>query len=198
MAGRDTPRSRDPDDWFVEPATSRRERQVEVPPAPSSPESDEADDWLGNARRARLRRESALAASLSDRWVAIAAGVLLVACVIVGVLVLSGAFGGSKHKPAAATTPNPSTATATTTTQSPAATVSPPTTTLKPGDQGTQVKALQRALARLGYSVGAVDGNYGTATKSAVARFQSTAKLTADGLFGPATLAALVTALRNP
>jgi peptidoglycan hydrolase-like protein with peptidoglycan-binding domain len=45
----------------------------------------------------------------------------------------------------------------------------PPRTTLKPGDTGVQVKVLQRALASLGYSAGAVDGQYGPATKQAVA-----------------------------
>jgi Putative peptidoglycan binding domain len=207
MPGRDTPRSRDPDDWFagLGPAAPRRERLVEVPAAPpariSALEADEGDDWLGDDTRTHMRGESTFADFLSDRWVAIVAGVLLVACVLVGGLVLAGVFSGSKHKRVAATTRIASTQTTTTassTTQLPATTVSPPPTTLKPGDQGTQVRVLQQVLASLGYSVGTVDGNYGAATKSAVARFQSAVKLTGDGIFGPATLAALVSALSGP
>jgi peptidoglycan hydrolase-like protein with peptidoglycan-binding domain len=67
-----------------------------------------------------------------------------------------------------------------------------PAATSKPGDTGTQVKKLQRALKALGYSVGAVDGQYGPTTKEAVASFQHDAKLTADGVFGPKTLDALI------
>ena len=59
------------------------------------------------------------------------------------------------------------------------------------------VKRLQRALLKLGYTVGTVDGDYGTATKTAVEQFQTASNLTADGLFGPATRAALITALKT-
>ena len=70
-----------------------------------------------------------------------------------------------------------------------------PATTLKPGDQGAQVKRLQRALLQLGYTVGAVDGDYGTSTEAALTSFQKAAALTADGVLGPATLQALKRAL---
>jgi peptidoglycan hydrolase-like protein with peptidoglycan-binding domain len=70
-------------------------------------------------------------------------------------------------------------------------TPAPPTTTLKPGDSGSQVKALQRELASLGYSVGAIDGSYGPATIKAVTAFQRADHLTPDGIVGPATLLAL-------
>jgi peptidoglycan hydrolase-like protein with peptidoglycan-binding domain len=53
------------------------------------------------------------------------------------------------------------------------------------------VKALQRELASLGYSVGAIDGNYGQATIKAVTAFQRADHLTPDGVVGPATLLAL-------
>ena len=56
---------------------------------------------------------------------------------------------------------------------------------------------LQRALAQLGYSVGTVDGDYGTATKTALEQFQTASNLTADGLFGPATRTALIKALKS-
>jgi Putative peptidoglycan binding domain. len=57
---------------------------------------------------------------------------------------------------------------------------------------------LQRALASLAYSPGAVDGNYGTSTQRAVARFQSFSNLTPDGILGPQTLLALRNALKGP
>jgi hypothetical protein len=206
MLGHDTPRRRDPDDWFASlgSASPHPERLAELQAAPpariSAVEDDEGEDWLGDDPRTRVRGESTVADSLSDRRVAIIAGVLLVACILVAGLVLAGIFSGSEHKRAATTTGIASTQTTTpsSTTHFSAPTVSPPTATLKPGDQGTQVRELQQALASLGYSLGTVDGNYGSATKSAVARFQSAAKLTADGIFGPATLAVLVSALSGP
>jgi peptidoglycan hydrolase-like protein with peptidoglycan-binding domain len=67
----------------------------------------------------------------------------------------------------------------------------PPTTTLKPGDSGPQVKGLQRELASLGYPVGAIDGSYGKATTQAVTAFQRSHRLTPDGVVGPTTLLAL-------
>jgi peptidoglycan hydrolase-like protein with peptidoglycan-binding domain len=71
----------------------------------------------------------------------------------------------------------------------------PPATTLKPGDTGAQVKVLQRALSSLGYSARALDGQYGPATKQAVAAFQGAHGLTADGIVGSKTLQALTRAL---
>ena len=91
--------------------------------------------------------------------------------------------------------PTPTTTTPTTTAQRPQ--VPAPTATLKPGDTGTQVAALQRALASLGFSSGKADGDYGPATTQAVTRFQRAKGLTADGIFGPATLEALRNALRG-
>jgi hypothetical protein len=67
----------------------------------------------------------------------------------------------------------------------------PPTTTLTPGDTGTQVKALQRELAALGNPVGPIDGIYGPATSKAVAAFQHAHHLKTDGIVGQATLHAL-------
>jgi N-acetylmuramoyl-L-alanine amidase len=119
---------------------------------------------------------------------------------VVVVLALVGVFNSSTPTRAATTnqiTSTPTTTTTTTTTQTAGPAVAAPTTTLTPGDTGAQVKALQRALAALGYTVGKVDGDYGTATKTAVAQFQSGQKLTSDGVFGPATRAAMIKALRS-
>jgi N-acetylmuramoyl-L-alanine amidase len=63
-----------------------------------------------------------------------------------------------------------------------------PTTTLAPGSQGPQVRALQRALRALGFYTGPIDGGYGPKTQQAVSAFQRSVGLTADGVLGPATL----------
>jgi lysozyme len=61
---------------------------------------------------------------------------------------------------------------------------------LKAGADGKAVKRLQRALTDAGHAV-AVDGDFGPATKRAVKAFQAAKGLTADGVVGPATWAAL-------
>src|SRR5262249_58186946 len=113
----------------------------------------------------------------------------------------AGVFSSGGHS----TTPPPTTTetTATTPTQ-PTTTPTPPpkpvpapTTNLKPGDTGSQVETLQRALASLGYSPGKVDGDYGPTTQAAVEKFQTAAGIKADGIVGPETLKALGTALKN-
>jgi peptidoglycan hydrolase-like protein with peptidoglycan-binding domain/TPR repeat protein len=53
------------------------------------------------------------------------------------------------------------------------------------------VRALQRRLARLGFSPGAIDGLFGPLTQQAVDRFQTAQRLPVDGIAGPLTLAAL-------
>lgn len=60
----------------------------------------------------------------------------------------------------------------------------------KVGSQGDEVRAIQQKLADLGYGV-KVDGIYGSATKKAVIAFQKANGLTADGIAGQKTLAAL-------
>jgi len=60
------------------------------------------------------------------------------------------------------------------------------------------VRRLQRDLAKLGYFHHAVTGVYGPITTAAVKRFQASAGLTRDGLWGPKSQAALVARLRSP
>lgn len=67
-------------------------------------------------------------------------------------------------------------------------------TTLGIGDQGEQVKSLQRLLVGLGYDLGkygilknGVDGQFGSATDKAVRTFQKLHNLTVDGLVGKNT-----------
>jgi len=64
-------------------------------------------------------------------------------------------------------------------------------TTIRIGDKGPRVKALQQALITLGYLTGNADSVFGNQTLNAVIAFQSVNKLTADGLAGKKTLTAL-------
>jgi putative chitinase len=63
--------------------------------------------------------------------------------------------------------------------------------TLQLGSTGVDVAALQTALNALGFLNGAVDGNFGPQTAQAVTAFQTGKGLTADGIVGPQTAAAL-------
>ena len=59
------------------------------------------------------------------------------------------------------------------------------------GDRGSDVKAVQQRLRQYGYMTAPADGIYGQATYDAVVWFQRKNGLTADGVVGPATAAAL-------
>ena len=65
---------------------------------------------------------------------------------------------------------------------------------LKKGSKGTDVKALQEFLNRLGAEL-AVDGEFGSATESAVKVFQQKHALEVDGKYGVKTHAALMRAV---
>ncbi len=65
------------------------------------------------------------------------------------------------------------------------------TAVLKKGSTGGEVKEVQRRLKMWGYYDGAVDGIYGSKTVEAVKYFQRKNGLTADGIAGKATFAAL-------
>lgn len=62
---------------------------------------------------------------------------------------------------------------------------------LERGERGVSVVHLQQRLAALGYKPGAADGIFGYGTQQAVLAFQRATKLSADGVAGPKTLAAL-------
>jgi putative chitinase len=62
---------------------------------------------------------------------------------------------------------------------------------LKQGSSGPDVKDLQQKLKALGFDPNGVDGNFGPGTKAAVIAFQQSKGLQADGIAGPATMAAL-------
>jgi putative peptidoglycan binding protein len=182
------------DDWFDEPelpteTQSGANRGVYEEPAEEVwvlPEEDE---------RAPGQREVVIGGrAFTMTQVAIIA--LSVLAIFFAILAAAGVFNGAK----AAVPPVTITHQATTTVQISTATnttpsVQAPSQPLKPGDTGAQVKALQRALAALGYSPGTPDGSYGPATQVAVEKFQLANKLAEDGVVGPATLAALQKAL---
>jgi peptidoglycan hydrolase-like protein with peptidoglycan-binding domain len=62
---------------------------------------------------------------------------------------------------------------------------------LQVGAHGAEVTTLQQRLKRLGYFNGQINGNFNAATQAAVIRFQKAKGLTADGLVGDRTAAAL-------
>ncbi len=69
-------------------------------------------------------------------------------------------------------------------------------TVLKSGSTGSDVTSLQTRLKELGFAPGVIDGNFGAGTRAALIAFQISEGLTADGVAGPQTLAALE--LDNP
>ena len=66
--------------------------------------------------------------------------------------------------------------------------------TLRKGDKGDDVKALQILLIGYGYSCGSygVDGSFGSATDKAVRAYQKDKGLSVDGIVGPKTWAMLL------
>ncbi len=169
-------RPNDPDDWFGE--STRKAKPDEAPPL--------EDDWVGGEKPIAAPRRAPLLATPRARQIAAGAGAVLV---LLLVLWGAGVFGGgsSPTRTHATTTQAPPT---TASTPAPAL-VRPPATTLTPGSTGVQVKRLQRALARLGYAPGRVDGSYGPATENALKRFQQANRLRPDGVLGPKTLKTL-------
>ena len=76
-------------------------------------------------------------------------------------------------------------------TNRPASTNTPAPSSLKKGDSGDSVKALQRRLKELGYYTGSVDGDFGENTEKAVKAFQQNNGLTVDGKAGTKTMTKL-------
>lgn len=68
-------------------------------------------------------------------------------------------------------------------------------TTLKLNSQGTLVSQLQQDLMQLGYYYAEITGNFGSKTEAAVKKFQTAKGLTADGVAGTKTLAAIASAI---
>ncbi len=76
-------------------------------------------------------------------------------------------------------------------TPTPVPTPTPALSTLRQGDSGNEVRALQQRLIQLGYLSGEADSNFGGMTAEAVKAFQEINGLKADGVAGAATLSML-------
>ena len=70
---------------------------------------------------------------------------------------------------------------------------------MRKGDKGQAVTEMQSLLMKLGYDLGSygVDGDFGKDTEAAVRKFQRDHGLTADGIVGSQTRAALEAAVRK-
>jgi hypothetical protein len=179
MAAPGPEREGDRDDWFADVEGTSQSTALDADPASAE------DDWLAPAAPAARMR------SFPHRTRFLVVAGAAVALLIAG-LAAGGVFSSGGTPARTITTTPVTTSPATTPAKQGTSVGALPAATSKPGDTGTQVKKLQRALKALGYSVGAVDGQYGPTTKEAVASFQHDAKLTVDGVFGPKTLDALI------
>jgi len=194
MEGRE-PRDPGYDDWFDEP-----EAPTETQSAVGRGVYEDAEEvWVlpeEDDARARGRREFAVGGRTLTTTQAAIIGISALA-VFFAILAAAGVFNGTQAAAPQLTLPTTHTTTTTpTTTQTfTQPTTQAPTSQLQPGDTGSQVKLLQQALAKLGYSPGKPDGDYGVATKVAVERFQIAKGLAEDGVVGQQTLAALQKAL---
>jgi len=63
----------------------------------------------------------------------------------------------------------------------------PDTPELANGSSGSEVSALQQALQNAGFSPGAIDGQFGPHTETAVKAYQAARGLTSDGIVGDQT-----------
>ena len=172
------------DEWF---APVDAERPTDTPRRPAD------DDWLVEADRTHRGRALDLSVLNSSHGLAAIGLVVLTVITLVAVVaaLTDSAPSSAQVIPivsAPRATPHVSHAS---TPASPVRSLPVPATTLKPGDTGPQVKTLQRELQALGYSVGGIDGSYGTQTSKAVMAVQRAHHLTADGIVGPQTLTAL-------
>ena len=173
------------DDWFSEP---------DVRPTSGRAPQPLEDDWLARDELVRRRDPPFELWALADRRLLAAAGAVV--AVLLAALAAAGVFGrGAERKTAPLITTTVPKTTPTSTAPATRPVLTAPARPLVPGDSGAQVERLQRALARLGYSAGAVDGRYGPATEKALAAFQRAYGLSVDGILGPKTLQALTRAL---
>ncbi len=194
------------DDWFADPPTS-----------PWDPPSAEEQAWPGDPdelpppsppRGSDPRRTGLAIAAVTIAIGVFALGVLVVRAVggddeasatvpttapTVPDTTLPDATTPDSTEPGTGTTPDV-TGPGTTT---PDGGSLPQGVTLRPGETGDSVIALQEALQQAGYDPGSIDGDYGPATSQAVAAFQTAEGLSVDGIAGPETLSALSAAVAS-
>jgi hypothetical protein len=186
---------RDPgyDDWFDEP-----EPPTETLSGGYRGVFDDAeDDWVlpeDEAAHDRGHREIVIAGrTLTTAQLAIIAASVL--ALVFAILAAAGVFNSKAAAPPEPTQKQVTVTVSTSTPTNALPTTQAPAQTLAPGDTGSQVKVLQRALAGLGFSAGKPDGDYGPSTQSAVESFQAAHGLAQDGVVGQQTLNALQKAL---
>ena len=189
MEGRE---ERDPgfDDWFDEP---------EPPQGRGTRAVLDDDAWVlpeQTPRGRSLRREPLVIGGREFGMGQVAIVGVCALALLLGILAVAGVFNSGPRRAAqtltsqGTTTPpavSPSVTTPTVSTTPSRA----PTQPVSPGDTGTQVVALQKALIGLGFLKGKADGDYGPTTQLAVEQFQSAHSLAVDGVVGQQTLAAL-------
>jgi len=189
------------DDWFAE---------VEAPETPAAPPGQREEPGWYEDEVAPAAKGPPPAGRARLFALAIAA-VLLIAGGIVAARWLAGGDDGGgtadtstlpgtvitppPPTPAPTPTPTPTPTPPPATTPPPANVDLPPDGTYREGDEGDSVLAIQQALAALGFYEGEADGKFGPQTVQAVTAFQEAEGLPADGVVGPATLAALSQAI---
>ena len=186
---RQRPAAPDEDDWFATPAVEPTALPAEVAWQDEPEPLPEPVDGLG-------RRQAIVVLA------AIAAVVLGGAGIV-----LARSLGGSDTPSAttattapvtntapAASTPTTTASTTPSQATTPTAGAVPTDAVLRAGSSGASVTALQETLTQIGYAPGTADGKYGASTAAAVAAFQTSNGLTADGVAGPKTIAAINTA----
>ena len=195
-------------DWSEEDAPRRT-----AEPAAGGRAARQGDGDPASARGADERLfeqpEERLAAVRRRRLAALAVFVVLFGCAVVIPLVVLGGGGGSVVQATTLAPTTPATTARTTTQTQPATTTTTTSTTarsslhltlakgttLRRGDRGAEVTALQKALVSLGFSAGRPDGSFGATTEAAVIDFQRSNGLTPDGAVGADTVRLLNTAL---
>jgi hypothetical protein len=183
----------DDDFVWVEPALETAPAMPTTIPAPLRPRPRPGQRRTLAGDVARLRTEvAAQTAALPPRARALLAACLLASLVVLA-LVVTFRGGGESAGDAAP----PRSQTKGTAPKQAAAENAPtaPIRTLQAGDRAPAVADLQRALGALGLYSQPIDGVFGDSTGAAVLAFQQNQGLAADGVAGPTTVEALVTAL---
>ena len=171
------------DHWPAVEPPARRPGLIRDRPSPATPET--------TGRRRRI-------------YVLAAAG--LAAAAVVAVAVVTSGGGSSRVSPTVTRPPElpvsspgttVSSATGPAQTQPTLKVAVPAGGSLSVGNSGPAVRALQKALAALGFDVGTPDGDFGSTTVAAVIAFQKRHGLKPDGIVGTATVRALKKALTS-